>query len=149
MDDIIDAPIDAFIARWSASGGGELANYQSFLIEICDLLEVDRPDPTVPDEPANAYVFEKAVVFDNLDGTHTTGRIDLYRRGAFVCETKQGVQRDDRELLSERGQEAQLRRRAGHGQRGTKGYDDTMLRARSQAEQYARNISAVKGARRS
>jgi hypothetical protein len=34
MDDLTDAPTDAFIARWSASGGGELANYRSFLIEL-------------------------------------------------------------------------------------------------------------------
>jgi hypothetical protein len=140
-----DDQIQAFIRRWSPSGGAELANYVSFLKELCDLLEVDQPDPTVADETQNAYVFEKAVVFDNLDGTHSTRRIDLYRRGAFICETKQGVERDDRELLSERAQQARNRRRTGHGVRGTRAYDDTMLRARSQAEQYARNLPAEEG----
>jgi hypothetical protein len=83
-----DDPIHAFIRRWTPSGGGELANYVSFLKELCDVLEVKHPHPTVPDESQNAYVFEKAVVFDNHDGTRTTRRIDLYRRGAFICETK-------------------------------------------------------------
>jgi len=140
-----DEPIQAFIRLWGPSGGAELPNYVSFLKGLCDILEVDHPRPTVPDEPDNAYVFEKAVVFDNHDGTHSTRRIDLYRRGAFICETKQGVDRDDRELLSERAQEAQRRRRAGHGQRGTRAYDDAMIRARGQAEQYARNLPPEEG----
>jgi hypothetical protein len=29
---------ETFIARWEPSGGKELANYQSFLIELCALL---------------------------------------------------------------------------------------------------------------
>ncbi|MBA4032955.1 MAG: SAM-dependent methyltransferase, partial [Planctomyces sp.] len=37
------------------------------------------------------------------------------------------------------------KRRKGHGTRGTKAYDDTMLRARSQAEQYAKALPADEG----
>jgi hypothetical protein len=47
-------PIDHFIARWQASGAAERANYQLFLSELCDALDVPRPDPTTPDEHANA-----------------------------------------------------------------------------------------------
>ena len=47
MDD--DATL-AFIRRWEKSGGAERANYQLFLAELCDVLEVERPDPTVDDE---------------------------------------------------------------------------------------------------
>jgi len=32
-----------FIAKWSASGAAERANKDSFLIELCDLLGVPRP----------------------------------------------------------------------------------------------------------
>lgn len=37
-----DAEIEKFIARWSKSGGAERANYQAFLYELCDVLEVLR-----------------------------------------------------------------------------------------------------------
>jgi hypothetical protein len=90
-----DPQIAAWIAKWSKSGGAERANYQLFLTELCDVLDVPHPDPTVAEEPDNAYVFEKNVVFDNGDGTRSTKRIDLYRRGAFICETKQGVEAAD------------------------------------------------------
>lgn len=41
MNDIQTADTTAaFIARWELSGGKELANYQSFLIELCSLLGV-------------------------------------------------------------------------------------------------------------
>lgn len=36
----------AFIARWEPSGGKELANYQSFLIDLCSLLGVAQPSLT-------------------------------------------------------------------------------------------------------
>lgn len=53
----------AFIARWEPSGGKELANYQSFLIELCALLGVAPPEPTTADDRHNAYVFERSVPF--------------------------------------------------------------------------------------
>jgi hypothetical protein len=53
-------PIAPFIARWRDSGAAERANYQIFLAELCDVLEVERPQPTTPDEAANAYVLRKA-----------------------------------------------------------------------------------------
>ena len=41
---------DEFIAHWKDSAGAELANSQSFLIHLCELLEVPRPEPTVADD---------------------------------------------------------------------------------------------------
>jgi hypothetical protein len=79
-----------FIERWASSGAAERANYQIFLAELCDVLEVLRPEPTKPDEDENAYVFEKTVTFHHGDGMSSTGRIDLYKRGCFVLEAKQG-----------------------------------------------------------
>ena len=71
--------VEAFLARWSASGGHERANYQLFLVELCDLLGVPRPDPARPENAANAYVFERSVTRAKPDGTATTNYLDLYR----------------------------------------------------------------------
>lgn len=78
--------IGSFVARWQASGGAERANYQLFLIELCELLDLPRPEQTRPNVAGNAYVFERDVTFQNLDGTTSIGRIDLYKRGCFVLE---------------------------------------------------------------
>ena len=84
---------DGFVERWKDSGGAELANSQSFLKELCDLLDVPHPDPTRSDSTSNRYVFEKAVDFNNGDGSVSHGRIDLFRSGCFVLESKQGSER--------------------------------------------------------
>jgi len=82
--------ISSFIERWQQSAAAERANFQLFLSELCDFLDVPRPDPTRPEDHLNTYVFEKPVTFYNLDDTTSQGRIDLYRRGYFVLEAKQG-----------------------------------------------------------
>lgn len=111
--------VDAFITRWSSASGAERANYQLFLTELCVLLELPGPDPAREDTRDNAYVFERRVVFRHGDGSESFGFIDLYRRGHFVCEAKK------------------VRKNEG------KGYDDALLRARGQAEQYARALPAA------
>ncbi|MFO0041003.1 MAG: class I SAM-dependent DNA methyltransferase [Pseudomonadota bacterium] len=113
---------DAFIARWSKATGNELANYQLFLTELTELLGLPRPEPAGAEHRDNAYVFERGVTFRHGDGSSSSGRIDLYRRGAFVCECKRI-----------KGPEA------------AKGFDDALLRARSQAEAYARALPADEG----
>jgi hypothetical protein len=113
---------DAFIARWSKATGNELANYQLFLTELTELLGLPRPEPAGAEHRDNAYVFERGVTFRHGDGSTSSGRIDLYRRGAFVCECKRI-----------KGPEA------------AKGFDDALLRARSQAEAYARALPADEG----
>jgi hypothetical protein len=78
--------VEPFIQRWAASGAAERANYQLFLTELCSLLDVPPPEPTRPDDADNAYVFERNVHFVEDDGSTSIGRIDLYKRGAFVHE---------------------------------------------------------------
>ena len=85
--------IQEFIARWKESGAAERANCQPFLGELCEVLGVPRPQPAQPDDEQNTYVFERAVTFHNGDGSTSTGRIDLYKRGCFVLEAKQGSRR--------------------------------------------------------
>ncbi len=75
-----------FISRWQQSAAAERSNYQLFLSELCDFLEVPRPDPTRAEDHRNTYVFEKPVQFHHLDFTTSEGRIDLYRRAHFVLE---------------------------------------------------------------
>lgn len=132
-----EAEIKAFIEKWSLSGAAERANAQSFLVELCDIIGVERPDASTPDDRANAYIFEKSVP----GPTGTTNFIDLYKRGCFVLETKQGADAIDDDAATPLSSEGEIRRRSlrtGHGRRGTKGWDTAMERARTQAENYAR-----------
>lgn len=133
-----------FITRWAASAASERANYQLFLSELCEFLDVPKPNPSVADVSKNAYVFERDVKFQNPDGTTSDGRIDLYKRGCFVLEAKQGTeaQNDDGEpILSSKPK----RLKKGHGVRGTKGWDDAMVKARGQAELYAKALPVDEG----
>lgn len=114
--------IDEFIQRWSKADGTERANYQLFLTELCRVLELPHPDPANSDARDNAYIFERRVDINHPDGTQTSGFIDLYRRGSFVCEAKQSGKELD-----------------------TSGWDRAMLRAQNQADQYARALPADEG----
>lgn len=107
-----------FIERWQGVTASELSTSQSFLIDLSRLLGVDIPHAT----PEQDYMFERPITFSHGDGSTSSGRIDLYRRGAFVLESKK-------------------LRQGAH----TKGFDDAMLRARSQAEGYARALPAAEG----
>ncbi len=135
-----------FIERWASSGAAERANYQLFLSELCDLLGVARPDPTKPHDADNAYVFERSVTFHHPDGTTSTGRIDLYKRCCFVLEAKQGVEkREAAEALANVTKAKAKAAKKGHAQRGSAAWDEAMLKARGQAEQYARALPATEG----
>jgi len=112
----------AFITRWQAASGSERANYQLFVTELCELLGAPKPDPASIESRDNAYVFERRVQFAHGDGSASNGFIDCYKRGHFVLEAKKV--------------------RAGSH---TKGFDDALLRARAQAESYARALPAAEG----
>ncbi|AKI02642.1 Methyltransferase domain [Hoeflea sp. IMCC20628] len=139
--------VEAFITRWKPSSGSEMANFQSFANELTDLLGVDRPKPATSDGENNDYRFERPVTFTHT-GRKSRGRIDLYKTGCFVLEAKQG---GDRVKLEEQDQLALLTQddvpkvRLGHGPRGTAKWDDTMLKARNQADGYARAVSKEDG----
>ncbi|MGD9747195.1 MAG: class I SAM-dependent DNA methyltransferase [Verrucomicrobiales bacterium] len=135
--------VEAFLARWSASGGHERANYQLFLAELCDLLDVPRPDPARPENAANAYVFERSVNRAKPDGTATTNYLDLYKSGCFVLETKQGAS-----ALPASPEAPSPRPSAvspGRGIRGTAGYDKALERAYNQASGYIQDLPAAEG----
>ncbi|MDP3070165.1 MAG: hypothetical protein Q8N18_07750 [Opitutaceae bacterium] len=133
--------VAAFIARWAASSVSERANYALFLAELCDVLEVPRPDPAGADTEHNAYVFERAVPLHQRDGKSTTGRIDLYKRGCFVLEAKQYAAEKPAGEPAELALDATPARKPKIA-RGSEAWDDAMLKARGQAERYARNLPA-------
>ena len=127
-----------FISRWQRSGGAELANSQSFLKELCQLLELPEPEPTQADESKNSYVFEKAVSLNNGDGTSSTGRVDLYRQKTFVLESKQGAERRANELAEALATVTkQKKHRKGTAARGTTQWAQAMRSAYQQAKRYA------------
>jgi hypothetical protein len=131
--------VEEFVARWKESGAGERANFQPFVGELCDVLGVARPEPAQADDEQNAYVFERAVTFHNPDGSTSAGRIDLYKRGCFVMEAKQGSDRAQAAapLFGDaREQSSRGKARRGAAVRGTRGWDVAMRGARGQAEQY-------------
>ncbi len=138
--------VEEFIQRWQTSGGSERANFQTFASELCDVLGLPRPSPATEAARANSYCFEHPVTFIHTNA-QTRGFIDLYRAGHFVMEAKQGTggtqPADDAQptLLPDLPNAT----RKGHGARGTRRWDDTMLRARNQADGYARAVSRADG----
>lgn len=79
---------EEFLTRWQHADGSELANYQLFVTDLCRLLGVPSPDPAREDTRDNAYVFERRMTFAHGDGSTSAGRIDGYRRHAYVLEAK-------------------------------------------------------------
>lgn len=137
--------ISEFIARWKPSGGSEHANYQLFIIELTELLGLERPFPATDDDANDHYRFERPVTFAH---THkrSTGFVDVYRGGHFILETKQGVtQKKNRQGDLTKGTPDRKQKRTGHGVRGTAAWDDTMLKARNQADNYARAVAKDDG----
>ena len=113
-----------FIAKWAKASGSERANYQLFITGLCDLIGVEQPDPAREDTRDNAYVFERRVQFAHGDGGESRGFIDCFKRCAFVLEAK---------------------KIKAAPSATSKSFDSAMLRARGQAEQYARALPAQEG----
>lgn len=139
------AGIQQFIERWKKSGAAERSNFQPFMHELCEELGLPRPKPATENEADNEYVFERTVLFRHDDGSKTTGRIDLYKRGCFVLEGKQSKKREDdpraRQLVQLGLQlgEASFTR-TGSGKREGRGWDAVMAAAKQQAESYAKAL---------
>ena len=134
---------DAFIDRWQDSGASEQGNANSFLMQLCRVLDVPQPDPAQPNTRKNAYVFERRVDYpDQADREH--GFIDLYKRGCFVLEAKQGSDaptQTEAERLGVRDPD----RRYGTARRGTRSWERALQRAKNQAFRYARGLPDDEG----
>lgn len=106
--------VESFLSRWTSAPASERANSQPFLLELCALLGVPKP---LPGNTAG-YCFERVVKRHNADGTpRSDGRIDLYKEGCFVLESKQKTEKE---------------------RQNTKAFDTGMIAAKQQAEEYAK-----------
>ena len=136
---------ESFIPRWQKSSASERANYALFLAELCDYLDLPRPEPSQADESLNTYTIDKAVEYKELDGSTTTNFVDLYRRRCFVLEAKQGSNPIQEALFDLAPPAPGRKMKRGTAVRGTRGWDAAMLAARGQAERYAKALPASEG----
>jgi hypothetical protein len=113
-----DERVEKFIERWAISTASERATSQSFIIELCELLEVPRPHATADRD----YMFERALKEAHADGQESDRYVDCYKRGHFILEAK----------------------KVNIGSH-TKSYSNTLLSAHAQAQNYARALPAAEG----
>ena len=133
--------IDNFIERWLGSGGSEMATAQSFAIELTELLGVPRPNVSDKDGDFLDYRFERPVTLTHT-GRKRNGRIDLYKKGHFILEAKQFAAADTKDKGTlELFLAKDAPKQTGHGKRHTSKFDDTMMKARNQADNYARAVA--------
>lgn len=117
--------IQSFIDRWTGVTASEISTSHSFIIELCELLDVSRPHPA----PERDYMFERPLTLHHDDGTTRPRRVDCYRRGAFVWESKKldpGAQ-------------------AATTGKTRKSFDTALIKAKNQAEGYVRMLPASEG----
>ena len=69
--------------NWSASTGNERAVFQSWLLGLCEALDVDPPVPPTAD-----YRFELPVHAVDREGRESTNFIDCWKAGHFAMEAK-------------------------------------------------------------
>ena len=136
--------LEGFIAAAKASGGSELANYQLFVVGLCDALSLPRPAMQHEDHARNDYVFERRITFNHPDGSATQGRIDCYKRNCFVLEAKQSEKRR-RKADGESQLTLLAKAPAAPKLIAKKGWDQIMSAARRQAEDYARALPVDHG----
>lgn len=84
--------INLLVEESKKSSASELANAQLFICKLCEAMDLPAPEFAREHDSQNHYVFEKLVHFGALNGKARTGRIDLYKRGCFVLESKQSAQ---------------------------------------------------------
>ena len=105
------------------------------------------PRPAKEDGSLNDYTFERAVEFSHLDRTKSTGRIDLYKKHCFIMEAKQSREKGSPKALNLPGQldliEPDYKPRGQR--RANRAWDQLMISARRQAEEYARALPASHG----
>jgi hypothetical protein len=80
--------------RWVDANAAERANFQSYLIELCQALGVEPPRPA-----GTGYEFEYSIAQTLPDGREAPGFIDCYKRGHFILEAKDEEEGRSREAM--------------------------------------------------
>ena len=106
-----------FITRWEGKDGSERANYPLFISDLCDLLQVEKPQPAQADDWHNTYVNERYIDARDGESAGNARFIDTYRRSCFICEAKSFDLGKNTETVERK-----------------------LVKAKSQAESYARNL---------
>jgi hypothetical protein len=130
--------VGRFVAKWDGTERAERANYIPFLSDLCAILGVETPDPAAGS--GGAYRYERGVQHHEADGTAAPRRIDLYKRGCFVLEAKQAANPKQADLF---GLSTDAERRSAV--RRSPLWTQSMLKAKGQAEGYARDLPAEEG----
>jgi hypothetical protein len=118
--------LSTFIAKWKDSAASERANKDSFLRDLCDVLGVPHPAAKTGDPERDQYVFEREAILIHGGERHSVGFIDLYKRGCFILEAKQGSDADSKKI--------------GTARRGTPAWNIAMQEAFGQALGYGATI---------
>lgn len=129
--------VDEFVSSTRQSGGAELANAQSIFNGLCHVLQVPPP-PLKRAHGDNAYCFE-----EDVKANRAHRRIDVYNRGHFVFEAKQGVDPKAAADAIARGRDrsGHSRQVRGAGVRGTEDWQEAMRDGRYQAGRYAIHVT--------
>lgn len=96
--------VEAFIERWRGVTASELATAQTFVMNSCNLLDVEKPHAAADQE----CMFERPVDFRHGDGSASPGRIDCYKRGRWrdrlpkILETREALGRARHPVVTER-----------------------------------------------
>jgi hypothetical protein len=117
-----------FLEKWSGSAAAERSNAQSFVIDLCAVFNVDPPHAATSDADRDSYVFEKPVTIAHEGRQQSIGFIDLFKRGHFILEAKQGSEESSSRL--------------GTAKRGSAAWHIAMQDAFGQALKYARAMDA-------
>jgi hypothetical protein len=138
--------IEQFISHWKAAPESERQISQTFLLELCDLLDVEPPGP----QHNGSYTFEFPLAEKLHDGTTKARSADLYRRHCFLLESKkfQDAKPDPSqlELTAQKIRELAAApmgprpkgKKSGEPRRDTPRWDAAMEKAYGQAANYIR-----------
>lgn len=69
--------------RWKDAPPAERANFQSYVIHLCEALGVEPPG-----RAESGYEFERPIRITERDGTETTNFVDCWKAGHFAIEGK-------------------------------------------------------------
>lgn len=126
--------LTAFIYKWlGVKGGAERANYQLFLTEFAQALDLPTASPGEQGKLGN-YQFDGPVPGGAVSGA--TGFIDLYKRGCFILEAKQSKIGEADQKQADFWDAPAAAPSSPSGAR----YDKLMRDALAQAKRYAVNL---------
>ncbi len=117
-------------------GGAERADYQMFLGEFCQALELPAPAPAGAASSGLAYRFEYPVRGDKAQPL----RIDLYKQNSFILEAKQSRLAGGKNAIL--GQAELFTLEKEQARERPNGWDTLMRNAFSQAWDYANRLDA-------